>query len=158
MKIRPILLSDIEQVVQLENKAWTIQNTPAPLPLTNKNKIIQRFEKDTHYLIAEKDGNVLGVLHYEPYYSFPSGHHVVTFGIAVDEKERKKGVGRRLIKSFLEEAKEDYQKVQLHILATNQEVLSFFENLGFTEEARLNKQFFLNGQYVDDLIYTLYLS
>ena len=33
MKISPMLLSDIEQVVELENKTWSEQNTPVPYPL-----------------------------------------------------------------------------------------------------------------------------
>ena len=43
MQIRPMELEDVEQVVILENQTWNAINTPAPLPIANKDKINQRF-------------------------------------------------------------------------------------------------------------------
>ena len=80
MQIRPMELEDVEQVVILENQTWNAINTPAPLPIANKDKIIKDFENGTHYLVAEENQDILGVLDYHTYYPFPSGHHVVTFG------------------------------------------------------------------------------
>lgn len=93
MKISPMLLSDIEQVVELENKTWSEQNTPVPLPVASKDQIIQKFESNTHFLVAKIKDKIVGVLDYSPLYPFPSGQHIVTFGIAVAEKERRKGLG-----------------------------------------------------------------
>ena len=138
MKISPMLLSDIEQVVELENKTWSEQNTPVPLPVASKDQIIQKFESNTHFLVAKIKDKIVGVLDYSPLYPFPSGQHIVTFGIAVAEKERRKGIG----------------KVLIHVLRSNQEAVLFYKKLGFDLEARLTKQFFLKGQYVDDLIYS----
>ena len=138
MKISPMLLSDIEQVVELENKTWSEQNTPVPLPVASKDQIIQKFESNTHFLVAKIKDKIVGVLDYSPLYPFPSGQHIVTFGIAVAEKERRKGIG----------------KVLIHVLSSNQEAVLFYKKLGFDLEARLTKQFFLKGQYVDDLIYS----
>ena len=78
----------------------------------------------------------------------------MTFGIAVVEKERRKGIGRALVQIFLNEVKNDYQKVLIHVLSSNQEAVLFYKKLGFDLEACLTKQFFLKGQYVDDLIYS----
>lgn len=159
MQIRPMELEDIEQVVILENQTWDTFNTPAPLPIANKDKIIKDFENGTHYLVAEENGVILGVLDYHTYYPFPSGHHVVTFGIAVSEKTRGQGIGRKLIQTFFDMAKADgYQKVLIHVLSSNERACSFYENIGFTLEATLKKQFYLNGTYVDDLMYSYYLE
>jgi putative acetyltransferase len=154
MKISPMLLSDIEQVVELENKTWSEQNTPVPLPVASKDQIIQKFESNTHFLVAKIKDKIVGVLDYSPLYPFPSGQHIVTFGIAVAEKEHRKGIGRALVQIFLNEVKNDYQKVLIHVLSSNQEAVLFYKKLGFNLEACLTKQFFLKGQYVDDLIYS----
>ena len=143
MQIRPMELEDIEQVVILENQTWDTFNTPAPLPIANKDKIIKDFENGTHYLVAEENQDILGVLDYHTYYPFPSGHHVVTFGIAVSEKTRGQGIGR---------------KVLIHVLSSNEKACTFYEKLGFKQEAILKNQFYLNHNYVDDLIYSYYLE
>lgn len=154
MKISPMTLSDIDQVVELENKTWSEQNTPVPLPVASKDQIIQKFESNTHFLVAKIKDKIVGVLDYSSLYPFPSGQHIVTFGIAVAEKERRKEIGRALVQIFLNEVKSDYQKVLIHVLSSNQEAVLFYKKLGFDLEARLTKQFFLKGQYVDDLIYS----
>ena len=148
MQIRPMELEDIEQVVILENQTWDTFNTPAPLPIANKDKIIKDFENGTHYLFAEENQDILGVLDYHTYYPFPSSHHVVTFGI-----------GRKLIQTFFDMAKADgYQKVLIHVLSSNEKACTFYEKLGFKQEAILKNQFYLNHNYVDDLMYSYYLE
>ena len=152
-------LEDIEQVVAMENKTWDNFNTPASLPAANKHKIIQAFQNHSHYLVAEENGVILGVLDYHTYYPFPSGHHVVTFGIAVSEKTRGQGIGRKLIQTFFDMAKADgYQKVLIHVLSSNEKACTFYEKLGFKQEAILKNQFYLNHNYVDDLMYSYYLE
>ena len=159
MQIRPMELEDIEQVVALENQTWDTFNTPASLPITTKDKIIKNFENRTHYLVAEENQDILGVLDYHTYYPFPSGHHVVTFGIAVSEKARGQGIGHKLIQTFFDMAKADgYQKVLIHVLSSNKTACTFYEKLGFRQEAILKHQFYLNHTYVDDLLYSYYLE
>ena len=143
MQIRPMELEDIEQVVILENQTWDTFNTPAPLPIANKDKIIKDFENGTHYLVAEENQDILGVLDYHTYYPFPSGQ----------------GIGRKLIQTFFDIAKADgYQKVLIHVLSSNEKACTFYEKLGFKQEAILKNQFYLNHNYVDDLIYSYYLE
>ncbi|MCO4474713.1 acetyltransferase, GNAT family [Streptococcus infantarius subsp. infantarius] len=159
MQIRPMKLEDIEQVVAMENKTWDNFNTPASLPAANKHKIIQAFQNHSHYLVAEENGVILGVLDYHAYYPFSSARHVVTFGIAVSEKTRGQGIGRKLIQTFFDMAKADgYQKVLIHVLSSNEKACTFYEKLGFKQEAILKNQFYLNHNYVDDLMYSYYLE
>ncbi|MGT2959979.1 GNAT family N-acetyltransferase [Streptococcus caballi] len=152
--IRPMELADIDQVVALENTVWTSHNTPATLPVASRDKIIQCFEDNTHFLIAQEDDQIVGVLDYHPYYPFTNGRHVVTFGIAIENGWRRKGIGQQLWQAFLEEIKGDYRKVVIHVLSSNQEALSFYQKLGFRQEGCLKKQFFLDDHYADDLIYS----
>ena len=159
MKIRPMLLTDVDQVVQLENKTWTSENTPGLIPVTSKEKIITDFENGTHFLVAEENQVIIGVLDYRPYYPFPSGRHIVTFGIAVFREKRGQGIGRQLIEEFFKVAQaDDFQKVLINVLSTNLKAIAFYEKLGFHLEARLPKQFYIDKNYIDDLIFSYYLE
>ncbi|MEQ9763573.1 GNAT family protein [Streptococcus sp. ZJ151] len=160
MNIRYMTLDDIEDIVSLENKVWTAETTPAPLPISDPNKVIEKYENNTKYLIAEdNDGLVLGVLDFHAFYPFESGKHVVTFGIAVDPEERREGVGQALIDYFFKEAiAENYRKVIIHVLSTNHQAVQFYKELGFTQEARVKETYLINGDYVDDLIFTYTLE
>ena len=53
---------------------------------------------------------------------------------------------------------DNYKKNVIHVLSSNERACSFYENIGFTLEATLKKQFYLNGTYVDDLMYSYYLE
>ena len=157
MQIRPMKLEDIEQVVAMENKTWDNFNTPASLPAANKHKIIQAFQNHSHYLVAEENGVILGVLDYHAYYPFPA-HVTVSFIIAVDKDTQGQGIGHSLIRAFFAMAKSDNYKKLLSTLSSNKNACRFYENIGFTLEATLKNQFYLNGTYVDDLIYSYYLE
>lgn len=158
MLIKPMELMELDQVIALENAVWSSQNTPAPLPVASKDKLIKSFENGRHFLVAKEKERILAVLDYGPLYPFPSGSHVVTFGIAVDSSQRRKGIGKKLIQAFLDAVKNDYQIVLIHVLSTNCPAIAFYESLSFCLEARLKQQFFLNGQYVDDLMFSFDLQ
>lgn len=161
MNIRYMTLEDIDDIVSIENKVWTAETTPAPLPISDANKILEKFESNTHYLIAEDETSheILGVLDFHPYYSFESGKHVVTFSIAVDPDNQKEGVGKALMDYFFEEAKtKDFQKVTIHVLANNQQAIAFYQSFHFSEEGRVTNAFLINGDYVDDLVLSLSLE
>ena len=85
MLIKPMELMELDQVIALENAVWSSQNTPVSLPVASKDKLIKSFENGRHFLVAKEKERILAVLDYGPLYPFPSGSHVVTFGIAVDK-------------------------------------------------------------------------
>lgn len=54
MQIRPMELEDIEQVVILENQTWDTFNTPAPLPIANKDKSSKILKMEHIILLLKK--------------------------------------------------------------------------------------------------------
>lgn len=161
MNIRYMTLDDVDAIVSLENKVWTAETTPAPLPISDPHKVITKFESGTRYLVAEQEetGDLLGVLDFQPLYPFESGKEVVTFGIAVDPDQHRSGIGSALIDAFFKEAKtEHYRKVVIHVLGNNEQAIAFYQKLQFTQEASLKKMFRINGQLVDDVIFTYTLE
>ncbi len=53
---------------------------------------------------------------------------------------------------------DNYKKIVIHVLSSNERACSFYEKLGFKQEAILKNQFYLNHNYVDDLMYSYYLE
>jgi RimJ/RimL family protein N-acetyltransferase len=78
--------------------------------------------------------------------------HSGTFGMAVRKEWREKGVGRALLQTLLEWARDnpDVEKVWLEVFATNSRGIHLYQSLGFVEEGRLSKEIQLApGHYVD---------
>ncbi len=159
MQIRPMEMLDVAQVVKLENQTWNRLNIPTPSPVINKEKLINQFENDNHFLVAEENNQILGVLDYHCHSPFPSGHHVVTFSIAITEDSQWATIGQLLIESFFQFARaDDYKKVLIHVLSTNHTAIDFYKHLGFELEAYLSNQFYIDDHYTDDCIFSYYLE
>ncbi|MNN82623.1 hypothetical protein D3C81_1995730 [compost metagenome] len=49
-------------------------------------------------------------------------------------------------------ARSGVRKLSLRVLATNPSAISFYKSCGFIEQGRLVEEFYLNGQYIDDIL------
>lgn len=153
MMIRKMHESDLPQVLALDQRSWTAQTSPVWQRQKSLDDLKQALLRGTQILLAEEGQDILGYLDYQPYYPFPAGHHVVTFGILVDKAYQGQGIGQTLFQAFLDEArKASYRKISIPVLASNHKALAFYEKNGFKEEARLRQHFFIQGHYVDGLI------
>lgn len=111
-------------------------------------------------LVAEVEGRLVGAL------SFRSGSrrrlaHHGHFGIGVDEPWRGRGVGRALIVSLLDWARQHplLEKVCLGVFATNVGARRLYESLGFVEECRRRAEFKMApGEYVDDIQMSMWVK
>lgn len=99
-------------------------------------------------------GKIAGVLN-----TFNADPRVGNFyyGIAVLPEYRGRGFAKSAIGMVLGYYFEDmrYQKCTIGIHSDNAASIRLHEQLGFKLEARLRRMFFLNGQYLDRLVYGL---
>ncbi|HAP15580.1 MAG TPA: N-acetyltransferase [Lactococcus sp.] len=157
MKIRPIEPHDFAIVARLENQNWTLKSTPLIIN-SSAEKIMKKILKGTRYLLAEENGKILGVLDYGPRHKSEFGAHVLTFGIMTIQEARGKGIATQLIQYLIREARaENYEKITINAMSSNPEALHLYERLGFILEGQLRKEFYIDGTYVDSLIYAYYL-
>ena len=49
-------------------------------------------------------------------------------------------------------AERGIRKLSLRVLASNAGAVAFYQSCGFIEQGRLVDEFYLNGQYVDDIL------
>lgn len=145
--------SDRQAVLDLQNTGWTSQTSPVFNKVWTEGDLEQNLQKGMTFFVVEIDNQIAGVLDFGPYYSFPAGRHVATFGIIIAKDFRGRGFGKALLLTVLDEAKaQGYEKLAIHVMSTNNSALSLYQSLGFIEEARLTRAFDIEGQKIDALI------
>ncbi|PCS00203.1 GNAT family N-acetyltransferase [Lactococcus fujiensis] len=158
MEIRKIEPHDFAEVARLENENWTLDSTPHTMN-SSAESIMKKVLEGTTYLLAVENGEILGLLDFNGRHRSIYGRHVATFGVMTVKNARHKGVASSLIHYFFEMAKsQNYKKVTIQVLGSNPSALELYKRLGFYEEARLKKEFFINGKYIDDYCFAYYLD
>ena len=122
--------SHIEKVSFLEKAIFS-------QPWSNQGFLEALSRKDTIFLIAEAEGEVIG---YGGMYCAADEGEITN--VAIEEKFRKNGIGRKLLKELLEESeKEGIRQVFLEVRVSNESALCLYQSMGF-EIAGVRKNFY----------------
>ncbi len=119
LNIRPMALSDVPDVVQIEQKA-----TPYPW---QERQFIDSYEKH-HCLTLTLDGHVVGYTIYSIVID-----EAEILNIAVHPEHQNKGYGRYLLEHLIAIVSEDAQRFFLEVRVSNAGAISLYENIGFVE-------------------------
>lgn len=89
--------------------------------------------KRSYVMVAERHGRTLGVLIGSYYLDIDwEGKVAKIQALIVEEKHRKKGIGKKLVQHFIEKAKQNgCRAVRSRINRKNKNACSFHEKLGF---------------------------
>jgi ribosomal protein S18 acetylase RimI-like enzyme len=104
-------------------------------------------------LVAELDGRVVGWGKIEHPTPLPASDHVwhVT-GLAVDPGHEGRGVGRALVEALVEAAcSRGGRRVTLRVFAPNERAQRLYKRCGFEVEGVLREEFYVGGQFTDDI-------
>lgn len=103
---------------------------------------------------------VVGFQEVMPYATYThTMDHVGSAGTFILAAVRGRGLGRALSAATWAAARATgYHKLVITVRADNAEAQAFYIRLGFQYCGRLSKQAFVDGQYVDELLYELFLS
>jgi len=132
MTVRAMTINDYEQACAL----WL--NTPG----VGLNSLDDSKEGISKYLtrnpntcfVAEKDGNIIGVI-----ISGHDGRRGYIYHIAVNESERRHGIGAALVSAAISGLeREGISKVALVVFRENEKGNAFWEKQGFTLRDDLN--------------------
>lgn len=150
--IRPSRKEDFQQLVDLDNMIWDVSSAPVPIAWSSVEEYESRNPVGSQ-LVAEVDNVAAGYLGFRSPTPLPSNEHVSELNIAVHPGFQRMGIGRRLLEAAKERLIElGKKKLSLRVLATNESAIEFYKKCGFIEQGRLVKEFYLNGQYVDDVM------
>ncbi|MEV6169726.1 GNAT family N-acetyltransferase [Streptomyces sp. NPDC051954] len=151
--IRHATLDDEEPLGRLDRVTWSTVHSVQPRPQPPYEPFYnERFGPRDH-LVAELDGAVVGYIRL----GFPTplacNTHVRQIqGLAVAEEARGAGVARALLRAVQDEARrQGARRITLRVLGHNTAARKLYESEGFAVEGVLPEEFFLAGEYVDDV-------
>ncbi|WP_210576228.1 GNAT family N-acetyltransferase [Streptomyces sp. GESEQ-4] len=151
--IRHATLDDEETLGRLDRVTWSTLHAVQPRPQPPYEPFYNdRFGPRDH-LVAELDGAVVGYIRL----GFPTplacNSHVRQIqGLAVAEEARGAGVARALLRAAQDEARrQGARRITLRVLGHNTAARKLYESEGFAVEGVLPEEFFLAGEYVDDV-------
>ncbi|OCA86263.1 GNAT family N-acetyltransferase [Bacillus sp. FJAT-27986] len=152
MVIRSSRIEDYEQLIELENLIWNYTNTPMPIVWESVADYAQHFPPGSMF-VAIEDGRVAGYMSVKYPTPLESNCHVWEMAIGVHPDFQGKSIGSKLLQFLDEEGKKrGIRKISLRVLSTNTPAISFYKRNGYIEQGVLKGEFFLNGQYVDDIL------
>ena len=123
MIIRELAVADVEAVSRIEEAVFSMPWKP--------NDFLTMIEADyAHYFVAEEDGEIAGYCGVRNM----TGEGEIS-NVAVAEKFRRRGIGRKLMEYMLKEAPSfGIGDLTLEVRVSNAPAISLYESLGFHKE------------------------
>jgi len=154
--VRPARAGDERALARLDRATWTTLTSPAPPPPREWSFFNERVEiRDV--LVALAGDEVTGYVRIgRPTPLAASRHVLMIAGLAVDPARQRQGIGGALVEAAAAEARaRGARRLTLRVLAHNEGARRLYERAGFVVEGVLRGEFFLDGEYVDDVLMAL---
>lgn len=128
--------------------------------LAQERAFLRAMPKRSLLNIALVGQVVAGFQEVMPYATYTQAmDHVGSAGTFIVAAVRGRGLGRALTAITWAEARASgYSKLVITVRADNPEAQAFYTGLGFQPCGRLTRQAFVDGKYVDELLYELFLA
>jgi RimJ/RimL family protein N-acetyltransferase len=106
------------------------------------------------FTIETLDGKDVGGI---SYHSRNRKNGTFSFGVVIAREHRRKGYAEDAVRILLRYAfwERRYQKCNSACVASNAESIRLHQKLGFLEEGRRRRQWFLDGGFEDDVLFGL---
>ena len=120
---------------------------------------ISELDKDFHYLVAEENGKIIGLVTWLMH-GLPKHGLFELDRICILSDARGKGVGRKLVDRLINDAREWYDKEEgnirkLYLLTheDNKSAHAFYEKVGFIHDTTLKDHYYKNQ---DERVYVMF--
>jgi RimJ/RimL family protein N-acetyltransferase len=126
---------------------------PSELILESFEKKIVDLSKLGRYVVAEKDGEIVGHALLDPM-PLEAIVHVFRLSIVVHPGFLAQGVGSAMMRHLTDWAQQTsrVEKIELLVRATNERAIRLYLKLGFIEEGRFKNRVRLpDGNFIDDI-------
>jgi RimJ/RimL family protein N-acetyltransferase len=117
-----------------------------------KKKIVE-LSKLGRYIVADKDGKIVGHAFLDPL-PLEAIAHVFRLNIVVHPGFLGRGIGAALMRDLMDWGQQTTRvgKIELLVRATNERAIHLYSKLGFVEEGRFRNRVRLpNDSFVDDI-------
>ncbi|MFF4831322.1 GNAT family N-acetyltransferase [Streptomyces sp. NPDC001315] len=152
--IRHATFDDEEPLGRLDRATWSYLHAVTPPPRQPYEPFFTERTGPRDHLVAELDGLLVGYVRLGFPTLLASNAHVRQIrGLAVAAEARGKGVGRALLRAAVEEARhQGARRISLRVLGHNTAARALYASEGFVVEGVQPEEFFLDGEYVDDVL------
>ncbi len=107
-------------------------------------------EKRAIFLVAEKEGALLGICSVRSLDSFPSeASHIGVLDLRVKKDVRSMGIGTRLMKCALRKSKSVFEIIELAVLSMNKPAKRLYRRFGFRRWGVAPREVKRRGKYLD---------
>jgi putative acetyltransferase len=111
-----------------------------------------RRHPDAAVFVAELDGELAGRLSLARD-AHPASRHVADLGLMVDARFRRRGVGRLLLGTAVEWAREHgVAKLELHVFPWNTAAIALYESFGFVREGYRKAHYLRDDGFADAIL------
>ncbi len=165
INLRALELDDLEFLFKIENdsKFQKISSTILPFSKHYLEKYIMEsnldifLEKQFRFVISIENNNPIGLI---DLFDFDPINHRAGIGIVIINTHRKKGYALESVKLIEDISKKDLQIHQLYVSVgvDNKSSLNLFKKLGYLEIGVKKDWNYINGQYMDELLFQKILS
>lgn len=145
-------LRDASRLMELDALVWDNRTSPSTMAWASREKYLQQCPPGRQ-LVAGVEDELCGYLGFASPTAMSCHRHVYDIHIAVHPAYQRQGLGRRLIEAMKRLAAEQgIRKLSLRVLSTNPRAIAFYESCGFKQQGRLVAEYYIDGQYVDDIL------
>jgi len=120
---------------------------------------IEELAQNGRYLVAERDGRIVGHALLEPLAPLRALGHVRSLTIVVHPGNQRRGIGAMLMVALLDWARAsgNVSKIELRVREGNEAAMKLYKKFGFVEEGRFRKRIRLvDGSELDDVCMALF--
>ncbi|GIO42100.1 MULTISPECIES: GNAT family N-acetyltransferase [Paenibacillus] len=150
--VRLSQMKDASELMELDHLVWQRNNTPSVVQWNNREEFLRKCPPGSQ-LVAGMDDKICGYLGFDHPTPLESNKHVLEINIAVHPGCQRMGIGQKLMEAVKElAAARGVRKLSLRVLSSNPDAVAFYRKCGFQEQGRLVEEFYLDGQYVDDIL------
>ena len=105
-------------------------------------------------MLADIDGELVGMAGIEPVGTHEKVRHRAEFGITVDREHWGKGIGRVLANACVECARRaGFLQLELDVVADNERAIALYESMGFVEWGRNPRGFLARSGNYQELVH-----
>jgi ribosomal protein S18 acetylase RimI-like enzyme len=160
IEVRVARPGDERALATLDRATWSALTSPAPPPAELDWSFFSEKVEMRDVLVAVVDGDVAGYVRLSRPHPIASSAHVLMInGLAVDPAFQRQGVGRALMGAAASEARaRGARRLTLRVLGPNTAARTLYERSGYVVEGVLRGEFYLDGEYVDDVLMALDLT
>ncbi|HRN93441.1 MAG TPA: GNAT family N-acetyltransferase [Chitinophagales bacterium] len=133
IKIRKANPNDVPAMLQLVKELAEFEREPEAVINTEAMMLEDGFGKNSIYsaFVAELNTKILGIALYYTAYSTWKGKILYLDDIVVTEKQRRSGIGKKLIDAVLREANTlGVNQIRWQVLEWNTPAIAFYKTLG----------------------------